>query len=549
MSSGEWQWVSSFVLGAVFVALYCAARFEGPAADRSYTTFCRYAIATGYYAVGYLGIYYVIVATSSWALRALVPEADGLFGYVLGTPAWVALIIVVLLSRFPWLSRFDQMFRQHARYIGGIPTEALRLRDAIHAAKFEIPPDSSTEIHYSLLRRGLDLGNMHSVPDHTLHALFLHAAALKHFLEQSVREPRFARFFNENARPLHDLTRRFDHLLFKSSRGIDAIGGLSDLVNRTSGKSDNWDSLGSLVETAVYADKPSVLDPAISTSRMLVNNLRDDMRFFIEDTAMFLARLTLYHRWTERGRVELLKHIGVPVEAVAQPRYWLLFVVFGVVFVVMFFGMTAFGTAGDRTAREIALLLLMVPTLFVVALLCAIYPKQYFAFANVNVFGRPPYLFFAYAGIAAAVLAFTIGLAFRTLIYQDGEEALRRALESSPWLLISITVAVVVSMLVQDARTFENAARRQRRRWSDAAILAVALGVAAVVVQLLLPYTRSIADFQPRTWPILFSALIGGFIGYFVPCQFRTVCKQDPCPLPTFTAAESSASSLYSNAS
>lgn len=545
MSSHDWQWMSSFLLGAVFVAMYCAARFEGPFADRSYTTFYRYSIATCYYAIVYLGAYYLIVATSSWALRTIVPESARILGTVMGTPAWVALLMVVALSCLPVL---DQMFRRHARHIGGIPMEAKRLRDAIRIAKRELREDSSTEIHYSVLRRGLDLGNMRSVPDHTLHAIFLQASELKHFLEKCQQEPRFARFFEDNARPLHDLSRRFDYLLFKSSRGIDAIGGLNELVNRASGTSDNWDSLGSLVESEVYAGRSNVLDPAISTSRLLLNNLRDDMRFFIDDTAMFLARLTLYYRWTERGRVELLEQIGVPVPPVAQPRYRLLFVVFAFVFVAMFLGTTLFGTAGGRTAREVAGLLIMVPTLFVAALFCAIYPKQYFAFANVSVFGRPPYLFFICSGIAAATLAFVISLAFRTLMYQDGEYALRRALESSPWLLLSCTVAIVVAVLIQDGRYFESAADLQRRRWRDALILAFALSGAATVVQLLLPYTS--AAYQPRPWAVAISAVIGGFIGYFVPGRFRAVCKEQVCPIPARHTVELSSSPLiYSKAS
>jgi putative flippase GtrA len=547
LSSDDWQWVSSFLLGAAFVVAYCAARLEGPFADRSYTTFYRYSIATCYYAIGYLGAYYLIVATSSWALRTMVPDSARVLSSVMGTPAWVALLVVVASSRLPGLSTLDQMFRRHARHIGGIPMEAKRLRDAVRIAKRELGEDSSTEIHYSVLRRGLDLGNMRSVPDYTLHALFLHASELKHCLEKCQQEPRFARFFDDNARPLHDLSRRFDYLLFKSSRGLDAVGGLNELVDRTSGKSDNWDSLGSLVESEVYAGRSNVLDPAISTSRLLLNTLRDDMRFFIDDTAMLLARLTLYYGWTERSRVGLLKQIGVPVPPIAQPRYRLLFVVFAVVFVTMLLGTTLFGTAGATTAREVAGLLLMVPTLFVAALFCAVYPKQYFAFANVSVFGRPPYLFFIFSGVAAATLAFVISLAFRTLMYQDGEYALRRALESSPWLLMSFTVAIVVAVLIQDARSFESAAHQQRRRWRDALILTFALSTAGVVVQLLLPYTNP--SYQPRPWAVAISAVIGAFIGYFVPGRFRTVCTQEVCPVPAVHSEELSSPLIYSKAS
>jgi hypothetical protein len=547
LSGHDWQWVTSFSLGAVFVALYCAARFEGPFADRSYTTFYRYSIATCYYAIGYLGAYYLIVTTAAWALHNIVPESARLLSTVMATPAWVAIVMVVAVSRLPGLSTLDQAFRRHARQIGGMSTEAQRLRNAIRIAKRQLREEDSTEIQYSVLRRGLDLGNLRSVPDHTLHASILHAAELKHCLDKCQQEPRFARFFADNAQPVHSLSRRFDYLIFKSSRGIDAIGGLNDLVNRAAGTSDNWDSLGSLVESEVYAGRSNILEPATSTSRLLLNNLRDDLRFFIDDTAMLLARLTLHHRWTERGRVELLKQIGVPVPPVAQPRYRVLFVVFAVVLVMMFLGTVVFGTAGVKNAREVAGLLLMVPTLFVTALFCAIYPKQYFAFANSSVFGRQPYLFFICSGVAAASLAFVISLAFRTLMYQDGEEALRRAVENSPWLLLSSTVAVVVAVLIQDGRSFENAARVQWRRWRDAMILTFALSAAGTVVQLLLPYTNP--GFQPRPLTVVIAAVIGAFIGYFIPGRFRTVCTKPVCPVPAARSEELSSQLIYDKAS
>jgi hypothetical protein len=511
------HWLLQFVLGALFVILVTAARFRGPNADRSYTTFFRYSIATTYFVCGYLGIYYVIATSAAWLLHGWNPLP---FSDAFVSPPWLALLLVGVVPRIPVLSRLDHTFRLHARAIGGIPNEAIRLRDALRQVRCLLPEAVSREIHYSVLRRGLDLGDMKSAPDSTVHSAFTQASEIKHLLDRCERRRRFARFFSDNRRELHELARRYDILMFKSTRTVDAIGELNDLVDRTSGNLDNWESLGELVETEVYAGKAGVLDPAISTSRMLANNLREDIRLFIDDASLFIARLVLYHRLTEKGRIALLRRLGVIVPPARVPRFGSLLAVFVLVLASMFFTTMIFGAAGKQTAREIAGVLFMVPTMFIVALFCAIYPKQYFSFANVNVYGRRPYLFYVTATLAAGVLAFLVGLTFRVFIYQDAVVALDKALQNSPWLLISMTVAGVMAMLVQD-RCARDIKAARRMRWRDAATLSIALGVASTVVQSILPYTQAFPSSRPMLWGIGISMLLGACIGYFVPARFR----------------------------
>jgi hypothetical protein len=223
---------------------------------------------------------------------------------------------------------------------------------------------------------------------------------------------------------------------------------------------------------------------------------------------------------TEKGRIALLRRLGVIVPPARVPRFGSLLAVFVLVLASMFFTTMIFGAAGKQTAREIAGVLFMVPTMFIVALFCAIYPKQYFSFANVNVYGRPPYLFYVAATLAAGVLAFLVGLTFRVFIYQDAVVAFDKALQNSPWLLISMTIAGVMAMLVQD-RPPRDAEAARRMRWRDAATLSIALGVSSFVVQSILPYTQAFPSSRPMLWGIGISMLLGACIGYFVPARFR----------------------------
>ncbi|HEU5135738.1 MAG TPA: hypothetical protein VFU13_11385 [Steroidobacteraceae bacterium] len=523
MSPLELQpWVS-FLLGATFVALYSAIRLRGPEADRSYTTCYRYCIACVYYAFGHLAVYLLAVC-AIWATYqlGLVSFVD----YLLTTPAWVALLTAVLLPRLKPFSTIDAVFRAHARQIGGMPDEAVVLRDAICSARRVLGDAEIREVHFGLLRRGLDLGQQRKLPDDTLHAQFQQAAELKFLLDKCAQQRQFAGFARDNARALQLMSRRFDHLMFRSSRSSEAIGRLHDFANSVSGKSGNWESLGALAETEAFASESTTvaLDPATTTSRMLINSLREDMRYFCNDAALLLSRLTLRSRRTESGRVRLLRGIGVYVAPVARPNFRPLAAVFLAVFAIMC--VAAAVRTGTDVGNPIRPSMIMIPIYFVVAVLCAVYPKQYFCFANVDVYGRKPYLFFVCAGFTAATLAFVIGLVVRIFRLHDGGEALRAAILSSPRLLTTFTLAFVMAILVQDTRGAKNSQQDAIRSWRDAFVLAVALGASTLVAQVLLTFTRP--GYELQFTLVWFTTAIGAFIGYYVPKRFRNIYCMAP---------------------
>jgi putative Mn2+ efflux pump MntP len=523
-----WHFVGDFTLGAALLVIFSTARLSSPQTDRSYTTLFRFFIEAACYSTAYLGVYALLVGFASFAIADL-SDISG----------WTALLIL-LFSCIPPVSAWDRALRRHVHRMGGIPSEAMNLRDAILHAKCEI---GDTEVYYGVLRRGVDLGNMQSLPDHTLHGLLKHASELRYILEQCVQERRFNTFFTDNSRLAHDLKRRFDDLLFKTSRAFAALGELSGMVDRTSGIPDTWDSLGSVVQEEVYTGSTAVLDPAISASRVLLNSLRGEVSAYLSDTALLLARLTLYAGETERGRVALLQSIGIKAQKQVRPRYHVLLTSFGVVLVLLCIGTAMFGAAQSNDGnREVAGTILMVATIFISSQLCAIYPKQYFAFANVDAFGRLPYPFFVVAGLAAAVAAFVIGLAFRMLIYQDAGKALHIAGQRSPWLVVSFTLAVLMAALIQDTDDFATPTARTVHRWRDALVLALGLTAAGVVVVLLLQHTDP--QHAPSVWAAGFVGLIGGTLGYMVPHRFRNVCPESHPGMAVTTKLESDESSL-----
>lgn len=515
-------WVASFLLGAVFVVLVSGARLSGHGADRSFTTLSRYVIATIYYSSGKL-LLFMLLYCGVWSAAAAL--AHPLLAYLAESPAWLALLAAGVVVHLPPFAGLDRAFRRHARRMGGMPDEVVRLRDAICLAPRTISRERFRELHFRLMRRGIDLGNRRGVPDETLHAQFIQAAELKCIIEQCEQDPRFSAFMRDNAFSLHRLARGFDHVMFRSSKSAEAIGRLHEVANDRSGREGGWDALGALVENQAYVEGGCELDPVIATSRMLIANRRDDMQFFIEDAAMLLARLTLSSRATEHGRLQLLTSIGVRVPRVRRPRFRALISVFAVVFFAVIVSSLLVNSSTQSVGQFLGVLL-MVPTNFVIAVMCAVYPKQYFGFANIDVYGRQPYLFYGLAGLAATCLAFVVGLVIRLIRFQDGTAAFLDAYQHLPFSVVTFALTVVVAVRIQD-KIGDDGRHRIRGRAADALCVALVLALAMVLVLLLMPLTDPL-DPQPPAWSPLFSGLIGAFIGYYIPVRFRTDLSKRP---------------------
>jgi hypothetical protein len=516
-------WVPSFLLGAAFVIFVAGARLRGNGADRSFTTFTRYLVAVGCYAIWQFALYFCLMCVV-WFLDDRF--ANPLLRTLSAQPAWVALASVAVFVHLPFISGLDRILRRQARRIGGMPDEMYRLRDAIAAAPRNISKEMFKELHFRLLRRGIDLGNQRSVPDQSLHSMFVQVAELKCIVERCEQDSRFAGFMRDNAAALHALARSFDHVIFRSSRSSEAVSRLHELANANTGRSGSWESLGAMVENQTYSEGVNNLDPVIATSKMLIADRRGDMRGFVENAATLLARLALASRRTEIGRIKLLRGIGVKVIPAKRPKFQALFVVFAVVFLAMSGTIAALAAVGMMSFDSRSALW-TVPLYFVFGVACAVYPKQYFPFANVDVYGRQPWAFYLCAGLSAATLAFITGLIHKLLREEHVDVALSQAYGRSPWLLIPFAVAVSIAVLIQD-RYDAFGQRKAPGPLFDCAVVTTALVIAMAASQFLLTLTRP--DYEPRFWTLVPMIVIGAFIGYYIPKRFRTEVRERRVP-------------------
>ena len=78
--------------------------------------------------------------------------------------------------------------------------------------------------------------------------------------------------------------------------------------------------------------------------------------------------------------------------------------------------------------------LVMVPIIYAIAIVSAIYPKSLFPFASRQLGGHRPVAAYALSGLVAAVAAFVVSLLFRFAFDAEGNvfQALARAERSSP---------------------------------------------------------------------------------------------------------------------
>ena len=513
MNASDLGWLPNLALGIVFVVFVSVARLRGHGADRSFTTFGRFCIAAICYCIFHLVLFFALLELAD-TVDTNAPTAA--VHFLEANPAWLALVCVAMFAYLPPVSTLDRMVRSYARRIGGMPEEMYRLRDAISLAPRSITKEQFRELHFRLMRRGIDLGTRRGIPDQTLHSQLLQATELKCIIERCENDLRFSAFMRDNAPSLHELARSFDHAIFRMSRSAEAMGRLHTLANENTGQTGSWDALGAMVENQTYAEGGGGLDPVIATSKMLIANRRDDMRQFVDDASTLLARLTLALRRTERGRIRMLRSVGVKVTLVRRPRFSSLFGVFAVLVPGLVLSAYLFGSGTSQNSIRMAC---MVSISFVAALICAVYPKQYFPFANKNIYGHHPWMFYVAAGLAAGAISFAISLGFKLFTVEGVDTAFDKAVDSTPWQLLEVTLAVTVAVLIQDRFDAEGR-RRIRGRWLDALVLAAAMTGAMVCVLAIFSFTRP--DKPIMWWAIGLMAVIGGFLGFYVPARFRS---------------------------
>jgi hypothetical protein len=214
----------------------------------------------------------------------------------------------------------------------------------------------------------------------------------------------------------------------------------------------------------------------------------------------------------------------------------------GLIFLAMLLALLIARRFFDPTPLQPSLrVLVMVPIIYAVAIVTALYPKAAWEFADIARVGHRPYAAYLLSGAIAAVAAFGISLLFRYLFEDAGnllvalseqgrfEKAFTVTAERWPWLMMTVMTTVAIAFAA-DNRATDPGSTPARLRIVEALALAACFALFQwIVVQLLAQVTTLGAGWyraEPRL--VLTAAAIGACIGYLVPHLHRKRLRAEP---------------------
>jgi hypothetical protein len=192
----------------------------------------------------------------------------------------------------------------------------------------------------------------------------------------------------------------------------------------------------------------------------------------------------------------------------------------------------------------------MVPIVYTIAIVAAIYPKSVWPFATRLPSGGRPFAAYAVSGVIAAAASFVVSLVFRFVFDKSGnifqslstpgafQEAWTTTLDRWPWLVMTFFITVAVAWTADDREPVDHAGRL-RLRAIEAASMAVALGLVQwSVLQLLAGASPEMAERLSEAAPRMVGTAmaVGACIGWLVPTMHRSRNRARPEPAATSPA-------------
>jgi hypothetical protein len=517
------QWA----FGALVVLLYAWDRFRKPVPTRSTTTFWRYWSAGVGYVVAMLALFVLLGGgIVSFDIQALAPVIGQIPDNIsaLPGPLLSALVLTSLLPHMPVLARIDDAIKQWFWDVGNIPSEVRMLGTQLAAARYvykahEHSPQGALAAFVAF---GADLQWL-AEPDGSLKMRWAQCVALIAQLEQWEGERGYARYLEQNKGELKKLRSRLE--------------GLSQ-----------WLNARTLTELDGNSGSASVA--------RLRKTVDDDIASLWRDLCGFAASGVLNETWNDKQRRAALTRLGfaaLPHEANRLDSHDIVLVV-GLVFIAMLFiplAMRRFFVP-DMLPVNVRVLV-MVPIVYAIAIVAAIYPKSVWSFASRSAGGPRPYAGYAISGVIAAVAAFVVSVLFRFAFDSDGNvlqtlsapgafgKAWAASIERWPWLLMTFFAAISIAWAADDYSP-AHVEVPGWLRWAEAGALAsVFAAVQWLVLELLVaaaPPERAqqLIDAQPRM--LITACVVGACLGFLVPSLYRAKTPRRhtkhaaPQPLP-----------------
>lgn len=505
------QWV----FGGVVVLLYARDRFEHPQPMRATTTFWRYWSAWCGYIAAMLALFVVlgggITAVKTQQLLSLVNLVGGdaagpdalKSAAVLPGPLLSALVLTSLLPHFPLLGRIDDAVKKWFQRVGNMPIEVRMLSARLAAAAYELPPQAAERLRPGLRAFGVDAAWLREAPD-TVRNRWARCVALLAQVQHWEEERSYARYVDENKAALNEIRTR--------------MATLADLLDAQA-----------LAELDHDGATPLLLHVRKGVLRDLAQAQRA-LHDFVSGGVLSGGR----SHAQRRAALARLGFSGLPATREPLNAHDIVLVM-GIVFLAMLFVplmMRRFFYAQPLDAN--LRVLVMVPMIYAIAIVLAVYPKSMWPAASRQSAERRPVAAYALSGALAALAAFAVSLLFRFAFDQHGNvvqalatpDAFVKAwgvtIQRWPWLLQTFFVTVAIAWAADDHLPAGAPAPRWLRGAEAAALAGIFMLLQWMVVELLVAYAGSGARLSGRLPQMLVtSGIVGGAIGWFVPHLFR----------------------------
>lgn len=500
--------VFQWIVGGAVVVLYARDRFRNPRPMRASTTFWRYWSAWCGYLGSMLMLFVVlgggIIAVDAATLQALL-GLDAKQATLPG-PLLAALMLTSLLPHSPVLGKVDEAVKQWFQRVGNIPFEVRELSAHLATARYEPSPELLARLLPTMAELGVDPAWLREPAD-TLRHRWARSVALFANVQQWEGARGYSRYVNEHRAVLGELRGRMS-----TQAELLTAAALNELDRKTD--SLLMAHLRKKLAADIVALQRAVCDVASGG--------------------------VLNRGWNQGQRRMALQEMGLSPEGEVRGPLSShdIVLVTGIVFLAMLFVPLTMRRFFDPEPLSINLrVLVMVPIIYALAIVLAVYPKSVWSFATRRPDGPRPFAAYAMSGALAAVAAFLVSLLFRYAFDSPGNllqvlstpgtfaRAWHLTLERWPWLLMSFFATIAIAWAADDHLSTDRPAPAWLRPAEAAALAAVFMLLQWTVLQVfasILPPQRAAAMLDSLPRMLATSAVIGGAIGWYVPHLCRT---------------------------
>jgi hypothetical protein len=490
--------------GSVVVVLYALDRFETPIPARGTTTFIRYWIVRTGYLVSMFLLYLflagavtdvapIVALLTGTSQQAISKDLKDLPG-----PLFAALSLTSLLPHIPYLKRIDELVKCWFQRLGNIPLEVRVLSGQLKHTRVVLSREMLGGLRDTLDELGVK-EKWISGRENTFKHRWARIAALYASIKQWDGAPTYMRYMAEHKSEFDGIVKR--------------VYAVRDLDENTL----------------------ATLDQDTDSLHPWRKRLFQELDALHQALCDFIAGGLLSGGWLPKQRHALLAGLGF--EAASRPVQRLLTIhdivlVGGVIFLIMLF--TGLILNQNLQSTDLATninmrALFMVPIIYCVTIVAAIYPKAFWPFADIRTVGQRPVMGYVASGMLAAAATFVIQLLFRyvqggiaTMITPGSfTNAFRTNLDRWPWILMTFLMTIAIAWAADN-----HALTRKEPRWlraSETLGLACVCGLLQwVTLQLLLIFSTNPGRWDGRVGQMIFtSTLVGAVIGFFVPHYYR----------------------------